>query len=176
MWTYERVYVIQCYDSTFYVGSTLREMHDRWEEHRQGYGSRWTAHHGVKRVLCCTLVEKGTSGTLEDELTRYLMRKYGWGRVRGGKWVFLKCRSRWWLPKEFRDLGPRDVLPLHGGAVSHFSPELLRLIDAFEAACRLQDPNHLDADSFPKPVLGGVADHLHHVPPTEPLSVPLSAK
>ena len=133
MWTYERVYVIQCENKKFYVGSTLRLMYDRWLEHRDGYGSRWTAHHAAKRVVCCTLVPEGTSGRLEDELTRYLMAKYGWGQVRGGRWVFVQCKSKLWLPMEFRDLGPGDVLPLHVGAVRHFSPELLRLIDAWSS-------------------------------------------
>ena len=176
LWTYERVYVIECYNGKWYVGSTLREMHVRLQEHLDKRGSRWTTRHGVKRLVCCRLVPEGTSNRIENEMTRYLMRKYGWGRVRGGKWVFVKCRNRQWLPPEFRDLAAADVLPLHRGAMSHFSPELFRLVDAFKVSCRLHDANHLDSDALPDPVRGGVANHLHHVAPTESLAVPLSAQ
>ena len=162
-WSYERVYVIECFKHRFYVGSTLREMHVRLQEHKDGYGSRWTGRYGVKRLICCKLVEPGTSGTLEDELTKFLMRKYGWGQVRGGRWVFLQCKSKQWLPAEFRDLGATDVLPLHARPVGKFPAELRRLVNAFEMVCGFENPNHLNANVQPEPVLGGGSDHLHHV-------------
>ena len=94
-WTYERVYVVECpRKNYFYVGSTLREMFLRESEHEAGYGSRWTRHHGFKRVLFSRLVPVGSSTVLENELTKYLMAKFGWGRVRGGDYVFVRCKSK----------------------------------------------------------------------------------
>ena len=188
MWTYERVYVIQCYDNTFYVGSTLREMHDRWEEHREGHGSRWTAHHGAKRVLCCKLVEKGTSGTLEDELTEWLMHQYGVHNVGGGNYV--NCRpdcyaSDWWLPKslqgrsrapDFSESTLTDVPALHFSAVSKFPLELGRLIDTFKVFRGLKHPNHLNPKPLAYAVLGGGPKQNEHVLPAQLVPPALGAK
>ena len=160
---YERVYVLALQHSKYYVGSTLREMHTRYQEHAEGWGSRYTTTHPVKRCLCWMRVPVGTSGRVENEVTRYLMGKHGWGNVRGGDWVFVRCRSRNWLPKEFRLLGPRDVLELHGGRMTHFLPETRRLIQFLEMRGCLHDAEQLDADPFPEVTLRSLSDHLHHV-------------
>ena len=178
---YERVYVLECETrnkngSYLYVGTTFRIMSERLAEHEEGWGSRWTAWHGYKRLLCACLVPEGTSNKLENELTRHLMAEFGWGNVRGGNYVFVRCKSKFWLPPEFRALGPRDVLPLHLRPVSKFPSELLRLIDAFQVGRGFQHPDELDPDPLAEPVLGGVAQERHHVGALHPVSVALRAK
>ena len=180
-WSYERIYVVECVDHNyFYVGTTLREMFKREEEHAAGYGSRWTHRHGFRRVMFCQLVPTGTSTILENELTKYLMARFGWGFVRGGDYVFVRCRSRLWLPRAFRDLGPEDrsrhVLELHAGSVSKFPTELRRLIDGFEMSRRFQHADHLNTDPLPEPVVGGVPEQIHHVLPGHSVPVPLRAE
>ena len=176
-WTYERVYVVECNTPNyFYVGTTLREMFKRQHEHEAGYGSKWTRKHGFKRVVFNRLVPVGTSGRLEDDLTKYLMSIYGWGRVRGGKYVFVHCREKSWLPLEFRSLGARDVLPLHLRPVSKFATELRRLVDAFKFSSRFHHPNELNTDPFAEPVLGGLPQEEHHVFPAHPAPVALRAQ
>ena len=141
-WTYERVYVVECKTPNhFYVGTTLREMFKRQHEHEDGWGSRWTKHHGFKRLLFNRLVPVGTSQTLEDDLTKHLMSIYGWGQVRGGKYVFVRSFRTEWLPPEFRALGPRDVLPLHLRPVSQLPAELGALVNRFEVFCGLEHAN-----------------------------------
>ena len=165
--SYERVYVLELKRArgsrNFYVGTTLREMHTRYAEHEQGYGSRWTHWHPVRRCVCWMRVPVGTSATIENEVTRYLMAKFGWGNVRGGDWVFVRCKSRNWLPKELRLLGPTDVLELHRRRVSHFLPESRRIIEFLDVACGLQNPKQLNADPFPEITLRSLPNHAHHV-------------
>ena len=174
--TYERVYVVECQTPNyFYVGTTLREMFKRQHEHEAGHGAKWTIKHGFKRLLFNRLVPEGTSGTLEDDLTKYLMSVYGWGRVRGGNYVFVHCRNKNWLPLEFRNLRARDVLPLHLRPVSKFATELSRLVDAFEFSRSLHDADELNPDPFPEPVLGGLPQKEHHVLPAHAFAEPLGA-
>ena len=92
---YERVYVLRLRNGKYYVGSTLREIETRYAEHEMGYGSRWTSRNEPHRVVCWMRVPDGYSDRVENEMTRYLMWKHGWGKVRGGKWVFLVCPQRW---------------------------------------------------------------------------------
>ena len=171
-WSYERVYVLECRTPDhFYVGTTLREMSVRQREHEAGYGSRWTHRHGVKRVMFDQIVPTGTSGTLENDLTKHLMSVFGWGRVRGGDYVFVRCQNRDWLPLA----GPRDVLPLHLRPVSKFAPELRGLVNAFELSRCLHDSDQLYPDPLPEPLLCGSAQKEHHVLPAHPVAVPLGA-
>ena len=175
-WTYERVYVVECETPNhFYVGSTVREMFKRQHEHEAGYGSLWTRKHGFKRMMFNRLVPVGTSERLEDDLTKHLMSIYGWGQVRGGKYVFVRSFRTEWLPPEFRALGPRDVLPLHRRPVSKLATELRRLVNAFQFSRSLHHPNELNADPLPEPVLGGPAQKEHHVLPAHPVPVALGA-
>ncbi len=174
--SYERVYVLRLARRKFYVGTTLREMRTRYAEHAEGWGSRWTTQHPPTKCLCWMRVPVGTSGKVENELTRYLMWTLGWGAVRGGDWVFVHCKHRNWLPLEVRSLGSRDVLPLHLRPMSHFRPETLRLIEAFEMRRGLKHPQHLNPDPFPEVTLGSLPDHLHHVDPAHAVPVTLRAQ
>lgn len=146
----ERVYVLRLRGNRYYVGSTLRCVKARWSEHCTGAGSRWTKRYAPERLVCWMEVPDGYGDQVENEVTRYLMWVHGWGRVRGGKWVFVKCRAAWWLPQELRSLGPADVLPLHARPVGHFCPQSRRLVEALEVGGGLHDPDHLDPDPFPR--------------------------
>ena len=115
---------------------------------------------------------------LEDELTEWLMHQYGVRNVRGGNYV--NCRTDcyandWWLPRSLRS-GFRNVTGLHYRPVSKLPLELERLIDGFKVFRRLQHSNHLDAEALPDPVLGGVAQHEHHVLPAELVAPALGAE
>ena len=176
MQSYERVYVLALEDRKFYVGTTLREIETRYSEHAQGWGSRWTSTHMPRRCVCWMRVPQGKSGRVENEITRYLMMKYGWGQVRGGDWVFVRCRSRSWLPTEMRLLGPGDVLELHRSRMSHFLPETRRLIEFLEVTGGLENAKQLNADSFPEVTLRCFTNHFHHVHTPHTVAVPLCAK
>ena len=176
MQSYERVYVLELEHRKFYVGTTLREMHVRYQEHADRYGSRWTSRHQVRRCICWMRVPVGTSRTIENEITRYLMWTRGWTNTRGGDWVFVRCRSRNWLPLEMRLLRATDVLPLHLRPMRHLRPETRRLIEALEMSCRLENADQLDADPFPEVTFSRLPDHFHHVDPAHPLAVPLRAQ
>jgi len=44
------VYIIECLDKTYYTGLTWKtEL--RYEQHLSGLGSKYTAKHGVKRIV-----------------------------------------------------------------------------------------------------------------------------
>ena len=176
MISYERVYILQLASQKFYVGSTFREMHCRYKEHAEGWGSRWTSSNAPVRCVCWMRVPNGMSTKVENEVTRTLMSTRGWGAVRGGDWVFVRCKHRSWLPHEMRSLGPTDVLPLHRSSMGHLAPESRRLIESFELACGLENPEHLNADAFPEVTLSGLANHFHHVDPSHATPVALRAQ
>ena len=174
-----KIYVIECESPDhWYVGSTYRELYDRVKEHEDDYGSLWTQRHGFRRVAMWRDVPCESCSVLEDELTEWLMHQYGVRNVRGGNYV--NCRTDcyandWWLPRSLRS-GFRNVTGLHYRPVSKFPLELERLIDGFKVFRRLQHSNHLDAEALPDPVLGGVAQHEHHVLPAELVAPALGAE
>ena len=44
------VYIIECRDNTYYTGMTW-QPDKRWSQHLTGFGSKYTAKHGVKKVV-----------------------------------------------------------------------------------------------------------------------------
>jgi putative endonuclease len=44
------VYILECKDRTYYTGLTWC-IPNRWEQHLSGLGSKYTAKHGVKRLV-----------------------------------------------------------------------------------------------------------------------------
>ena len=177
--TYTKIYVIECRARNhFYVGTTYRELYDRIEEHEKRRGSIWTTRHGYKRMALWADVLTEHAGVLEDELTEWLMHRYGIRNVRGGNYV--NCRADcyandWWLPKSLRS-GFGDVSGLHYCPVSKFPLEFKRLVDTFEIFCSLQNPDHLDSKTFPEPALGSVPEEQEHVLPLEFVASPLGAE
>jgi len=135
--TIVRLYVVRCKTPDhYYCGTTLREMHYRLAEHAGGYGSKFTTKHGYDGCVFSQVVVNAKSSRLEDDMTKYLMSRYGWANCRGGNFV----RSRpdmetFWLPREFREGSFRDILKLRSGTVSKFPSELRGLVDRFCAVC-----------------------------------------
>ena len=177
--TYTKIYVIECRARNhFYVGTTYRELYDRIQEHENRRGSLWTTRHGYKRMALWADVRTEHASKLEDELTEWLMHRYGIRNVRGGNYV--NCRpdcyaNDWWLPKSLRS-GFGNVPGLHYCPVSKFPLEFQRLIDAFEVLGGLEDADHLDPEALPEPALGGVAEEQEHVLPLELVAPPLGAE
>ena len=162
---YLRVYVVQCKTpGYFYVGSTSRLPYLRESEHREGWGCQWTKRHGFERMVLMLLVPPAACKWLEDALTVWLQCRYGYRFVRGGdRTATCEKKLQRWLHPCFKGLLPTDVLPLHARPVGEFPSELRRLVNRFEMVCGLEDPDHLDSNVEPEPVLGGRSDHLHHV-------------
>lgn len=44
------VYILECADDTYYTGCTW-DVPRRFDQHRQGLGSRYTSRHGARRVV-----------------------------------------------------------------------------------------------------------------------------
>ena len=128
--TFTKIYVIECRARNhFYVGTTYRELYDRIKEHENQRGSIWTTRHGFKRMALWADVQTEHASTLEDELTEWLMHRYGIWNVRGGNYV--NCRpdcyaNDWWLPKSLQS-GFRNVPGLHDCPVSKFPLEFSAL-------------------------------------------------
>ena len=160
---YERVYLLALEKYKFYVGSTSREMHVRYKEHCDGSGSRWTFNNPPLRCICWMRVPNGTSGRIENELTKYMMSIRGWGNVRGGDWVFVRCKSRIWLPAELRSLGPTDVLELHASGMSHLLPQTRTLIKFLQMTGRLHDSEKVTMTRFGSHVRQNKIESFVHI-------------
>ena len=60
------LYVVQCNTPrTWYVGTTLRERHKRFEEHFAGVACKWTRRHGCKRIVLHFPVSCGEASRAE---------------------------------------------------------------------------------------------------------------
>ena len=80
------LYVIQCETPChWYVGTTLRnDPHERYAEHFAGYGSKWTARHGIKRIAVSFRIPIHGASRAENDVWMHYARIYGPERVRGG--------------------------------------------------------------------------------------------
>ena len=134
---YVRIYVIECKSRNYYyVGTTVREMWvgggQREKEHQEGWGSKFTTKHGFCRTMFVTLVSPGQASTLENDLTRWLMHKYGWKNASGGDYTNQRkdrLADRRWMPPEFRE-DPENPGPM---PPPKFPTELNRLQTLFLA-------------------------------------------
>lgn len=80
------VYVLELEGGYFYVGSTSRDVSERWKEHlRERGGSKWTRAHRPVRLLYSERVQEQHVLGLETQLTCKMMRANGINRVRGGQ-------------------------------------------------------------------------------------------
>jgi len=142
----DRLYVLELNKPDhFYVGISSREIFDlpdgtahgaRLAEHENGTGSRFSRKHGFKKCVLHAVVPKHQSNTLEDDMTKYLMARYGWQQVRGGRYVRTRDDDEtYWLPQPFREGSFRDILELCSGTVSEFPAQFRRLVDRFCAVC-----------------------------------------
>ena len=135
--TIVRLYVLRCQTPNhFYCGTTTRIIYDRLADHEEGRGSRFTTKHGYKDCVFSQIVDTAKSSTLEDDVTKYLMSRYGWANCRGGNFVRVRDdMETFWLPLEFRNGSFRDILKLRSGTVSKFPTELRGLVDRFCTVC-----------------------------------------
>ena len=96
------LYVIRCKTPRhFYVGTTLRRARVRYQEHKDGYGSRWTARHGYRRIDRSFTVPRSRASQIENEGWMHYARIYGPENVRGGDVTILGPIPGWALPQEF---------------------------------------------------------------------------
>lgn len=82
------VYVLQLEHDKYYVGFTRRDHGERFHEHFDDIGAKWTKKYKPKQLL------EFQPGTPEDEdrITLNMMRAFGWWNVRGGKWCAVDMR------------------------------------------------------------------------------------
>ena len=100
------LYVVQCKTPrTYYVGTTYRDKHKRFREHFEGWGCKWTARHGCRRICVSFPVSLGEASQLENEVWMHYARMYGPERVRGGDVTMVQpgtdALPDWLLPQEF---------------------------------------------------------------------------
>ena len=82
--TLSTLYVIQCETPrTYYVGSTAN-FPQRFQQHLDGYGSKWTSRHGCKKLVCKFPVPTVESQARENDVWMMYAHIYGPERVRGG--------------------------------------------------------------------------------------------
>ena len=83
------IYVLLLQENKFYVGYSERPVGERFIEHFNYQGSKWTTLHRPVQVL---QVKPGGIEE-ENEMTLRMMDKYGWWNVRGGSWcqVDIQC-------------------------------------------------------------------------------------
>jgi predicted GIY-YIG superfamily endonuclease len=76
------IYILLLEKDKWYVGYTDRQDGERFKEHFDGNGSKWTQLYKPIQVM------EWREGTLADEnkVTLEYMNKYGWWNVRGGKY------------------------------------------------------------------------------------------
>ena len=76
------VYVLELQDGHYYVGITY-SLNLRMAQHWSGVGAKWTRLH--KPIAIREIVYPATEED-ENNKTQELMEKYGYDKVRGGKW------------------------------------------------------------------------------------------
>jgi predicted GIY-YIG superfamily endonuclease len=91
------IYVLLLEQNKWYVGYTDRENGNRFPEHFNNNGSKWTQLYKPLKVV------EWRQGTLIDEnnVTLEYMKKYGWQNVRGGRYCNIKMKNP-----------PKKLLPL----------------------------------------------------------------
>lgn len=83
------IYVLLLQENKFYVGYSNRPIGERFVEHFNYKGSKWTTLYRPVQVL--EVQEGGIEE--ENEMTLRMMDKYGWWNVRGGSWCQVNIKS-----------------------------------------------------------------------------------
>lgn len=83
------IYVLLLEENKIYVGYSERPIGERFIEHFNYQGSKWTTLYRPVQVL---QVQPGGIEE-ENEMTLKMMDKYGWWNVRGGCWCQVDMRS-----------------------------------------------------------------------------------
>lgn len=101
----EQIYVLKCEKGKYYVGKSA-DVIKRFDEHKSGRGSAWTAKYKPLTMIACNSI---TSPHDENNVTKDYMKKHGIEHVRGGSYaqVVLSPESISALQREI--LGNADV-------------------------------------------------------------------
>ena len=91
------IYVLELEGGNYYVGKT-RHTFDRFDQHRDGSGARWTKLHPVVGLYA---FHKDRRDSDENMFTILMMKNFGIDKVRGGSWTnpIISDRSRKKLEK-----------------------------------------------------------------------------
>ena len=98
------LYILQLQKGRWYVGTTLRHPHERFREHREGWGCKFTRRYPMVRVSHCFPVDVDRASQLENECWMWLARQHGPEMVRGGDVTIVQHDDSipdWCLPSEF---------------------------------------------------------------------------
>lgn len=94
------LYILECTNCKYYIGTTKKDVVTRLEEHMNKKGSAWTRKYPVKKLI--KLINNCDKYD-EDKWTKIYMDKYGINNVRGGSY------SQVTLPNEIINLLKREV-------------------------------------------------------------------
>ena len=83
------IYVLLLQESKLYVGFTERPIGERFIEHFNYRGSKWTTLYRPLQVLR----HQPGGKEEENEMTLRMMETYGWWNVRGGAWCKVEMQS-----------------------------------------------------------------------------------
>jgi hypothetical protein len=83
------IYVLLLKDNKIYVGFTERPIGERFIEHFNYQGSKWTTKHRPLEVI--HLLPGGKEE--ENQMTLRMMAAYGWWNVRGGNWCQVEMQT-----------------------------------------------------------------------------------
>ncbi|KAJ3318959.1 hypothetical protein HDV06_006774 [Boothiomyces sp. JEL0866] len=108
------IYVLLLEKRKIYVGYTARPVGDRFIEHFNYSGSRWTT---LYRPLQVLEVHEGEMQE-ENEMTLKMMDKYGWWNVRGGSWCQVDIKSCPPALLEWQDLKLPKTLKRNQNSIS----------------------------------------------------------
>ena len=84
------LYILECTNCKYYIGTTEKDVVTRLEEHMNKKGSAWTKKYPVKKLIKSI---NNCDKYDEDKWTKIYMDKYGINNVRGGSYsqVTLPC-------------------------------------------------------------------------------------
>tara|TARA_B100001093_G_scaffold516428_1_gene595175 strand:+ start:556 stop:1110 length:555 start_codon:yes stop_codon:yes gene_type:complete len=84
------LYILECRNCKYYIGTTEKNVVTRLEEHMNKKGSAWTRKYPVKKLIKSI---NNCDKYDEDKWTKIYMDKYGINNVRGGSYsqVTLPC-------------------------------------------------------------------------------------
>ena len=100
------LYILECASpGKYYVGSTYRSKKKRFLEHLESEtgGCKWTERYGAKRIIKSFPIPNEESTDIENSVTEFYCRKYGFENVRGGDFTYAQldpdgvCRIPEWV-------------------------------------------------------------------------------
>jgi cellular nucleic acid-binding protein len=111
------IYVLELLNNKYYVGKTLKNVPNRFNEHATGIGSEWT-----KLYKPIKIIEQFETNDkfLEDKYTKIYMDKKGIDNVRGGSYTKINLED-WQIKCLELELKTANNLCYKCGKPGHFS-------------------------------------------------------